>query len=298
MTRRMGVVSMVLLLMIAPWAIGQTRMLIVSTCSEGSHRIQDAINAAADGGIVVIEPGIYRENLEICRPATILGQEGVILEPETQDRPAMTVDQAVGVSIYGVQIRNAAVGIDVSVSSCLIADCTIRASKIGVRIMTFADDLVSLCSTVVHGEGFGVSVLGSGTTALSICEFDGLATGASIGGIALVSVSGCTFERCYDGLVIASAATAILADNLIGSNHGSGVRLDASPGGAEEGSLALLRNTIEANGRWGLSLCGVNGMTGVELFGQILGWENQFADNGLGATCPVDLPLPEAFFGE
>jgi len=267
---------------------------------ESGARIQAAIDAVTDGGIVVIEPGTYRENLEIDRSVIVLGQEGVILEPETRNRPAMTVDQTAGVSIFGFQIRNAAVGIDVLDSSCLIADCTIRASEIGVRIMTFDDDSVSLRNTVVHGDdkGVGASVLGSGTAALSICEFSGFATGASIGGIARVSISGCIVERCYDGCTMASAATAILTDNLIRSNHGSGVRLDASPSGTEEGSLALLRNTIEANGHWGLSLCGADGVSGVEPFGQILGWENRFADNGLGPICPTDLPLPGAFLDE
>lgn len=292
-----GLLVMFFLLMLGPIALGSTRPLVVSPAAGAFQRIQDAVDTAEDGGVIVIRAGTYRENLTISRPLTLLGGEGVFLEPADTDRPAIAVDRTETVTIQGLRIRMATVAIDISSSSCTISDCSISALETGIRIAAFNTDAVSILSTIFRsgGQGVGVLIVGSGTTLFAQCEFSRLGTAMLVGGSGTTVVQGCTLESCHEAVVVSNATHTVLIGNSIRGSYGSGIRLGQAPIVRDEGTLRLIGNVVEDNGHWGISLCSLDGTDVDASFGHIVGADNTFSGNERGPVCPEDLPLPEGF---
>ena len=286
-----------ILLMLSPMALGNTHPLVVSPADDGYQRIQDAIDAAEEGGVIVIRPGTYRENLTIARPLTLLGREGVFLEPADTDRPVIAVDRTGNVTIQGLRIRMATVAIDISSSSCTVSDCSISASDTGIHVVAFDTDAVSILSTIFRSgnQGVGVLVVGSGTTMFVQCEFSRLGTAIVVGGLGTTVVQRCTLQGCYEAVVASNTTHTVLIGNTIRGNYANGIRLDPVPFAADEGTLCLIGNAIEDNARWGLTLCGFDGTEVDATFGRIVGIDNTFSGNGRGVICPEDLALPHGF---
>ena len=288
-----------LLLVVSSTALRSASLpLIVSPADGDFARIQDAIDAAGTAGVIVVEPGTYRENLTIDRPVALLGREGVFLEPEDAERPVLAVDGTENVTIQGVRFRMANVAIDILRSSCTISGCSISASETGIRIVVFDHDAVSIVSTVFRssGRGVGVLIVGSGTTLLAQCEFSRLATALSVGGSGTDVLLGCTLEGCYEAVVVSNTAHAVLTGNIIRNNYASGIRLDRAPIVSHEGTLCLIGNAVEGNDHWGLTLCGFEGTEHDASFGHVVGVGNTLSGNERGPVCPEDLLLPDRFF--
>lgn len=271
---------------------------VVSPAGGDFQRIQDAIDVVDEEGVVVVRPGIYRENLTIDRPLTLLGVAGAVLEPANAARPAIAVDGAERVAILGLEIDRATIGCSISGGSCTISGCSIRASEAGIRITAFVGDAASIVATTVRGadRGVGVSIVGSGAATLAGCDFASLGTAVLVGGTGTALVQGCTVEGCFDAVVLAVTARVVLSDDTIRGNHADGVRLASVPFPADVGSLVVCGCTIEDNGGWGLSLCGADDGVGIaDAFGSVLGIDNRLVGNERGDVCPQELALPEGF---
>lgn len=296
--RACGLVVVVSVLLVASAAaLDGTPPVIVSASGGDFVRIQDAIDAAEIGDVIVVRTGTYRENLMIGRPLMLLAEEDVFLEPDDVNQPAIAVEGTQDVTIQGLGIRMAAFGIDVSRSSCTISNCSISAIDTGIRIVAFDSDAVSILNTILRGsrQGTGVMILGAGRALLAQCGFSRLSTGVLFGSVGTGVVQGCVLEGCYEAIVVSNTMHAVLIGNAIRGNHANGVRLDPVPFAADEGALRLTGNLIEDNGRWGMTLCGIDGTDVAASFGRVLGAGNVFSGNGNGPVCPVDLPLPEGF---
>jgi len=90
--------------------------------------IQEAIDAIADGGTIVISEGTYRENLDISRPLTLVGNGEVTLIPSDREIPAIRIAETVDVVIQDIRIEDPATGIEVVQASCRVAGCWFRAT--------------------------------------------------------------------------------------------------------------------------------------------------------------------------
>lgn len=299
MNKEMHVMSLVasVLLMLCPMAFGSTCPLVVSPVDGDFQHIQDAIDAAEDGGVIVIRPATYRENLTIDRPLTLSGRDGVFLEPADIDRPAIGIDRTETVTIQGLTIRMATVAMDISRSSCTISDCSISASETGIHVVAFDTDAVSILSTIFRSgnQGVGVLVVGSGTTMFVQCEFSRHGTAIVVGGLGTTVVQRCTLQGCYEAVVASNTTHTILIGNTIRGNYANGIRLDSVPFAADEGALCLIGNAIDDNARWGLTLCGFDGAEVDVTSGRVVGIDNTFSGNGRGDVCPEDLPLSSEF---
>ena len=301
MMRHGVLVALFALLIVCPIDLGAApSLLIVSPVDGDFQRIQDAIDAAEDGGVIVIRPGTYRENLTIDRPLTLLGREGVFLEPADADRPVIAVDRTETVTIQGLRIRMATVAMDISRSSCTISDCSISASETGIHVVAFDTDSVSILSTIFRSgnQGVGVLVAGSGTTMFVQCEFSRLGTAIVVGGLGTTVVQQCTLQDCYEAVVASNTTHTVLIGSTLRGNYANGIRLDPVPFTADEGTLCLIGNAIEDNARWGLTLCGFDGTEVDAAFGRLVGIDNTFSGNGRGPVCPGGLVLPEGFVSE
>jgi len=278
-------------------AAGTLRVGTGAGCFSG---IQDAIDAAEDGTIIAIDEGAYRENLTIDRPVTLLGGGGVRLIPEDVARPAIAIGDTEGVTVSGLRIEEAKVGIDISGSPCMIADCSIGASEVGIAVLLSDGDAVTILDTVVRDErtGIGATVLGAGSVLFTRCTFRRLATGLLIGGLGMTGLQACELEGCYEAVVASATATVLLAQCGVHDSYANAIRLERGPFPADDGALLAIDCVIEDSGGWGITLCGLDGIPPDAPFGRIGGFGNVFAGNGRGIICPAAFELPEGFVAE
>jgi len=290
-------VGFLVVAMLGWMAPGAAPPQIVSAEGGDFARVQDAIDVAEDGAVIVIRAGTYRENLAVARPVTLLAEDGVVLEPADGDQPAVTVEGTQAVAIHGLTIRRAAVGCQISVDSCTVSGCSISATKIGIEIVAFDGDIVSIVDTVLRSDGYGVGVqvTGSGVTLLARCRLHGFGTGILLGGAGTAVVQGCSAEGCYEAVVVSSSTSALLVGNVLMGNHASAIRLEPAPGALRVGPLCLIGNVIQDNDGWGLTLCGLDGSAADTSFGRVTGSGNRVTGNGRGRLCPGDLRLPDGF---
>ncbi|MBE0635496.1 right-handed parallel beta-helix repeat-containing protein, partial [Candidatus Bipolaricaulota bacterium] len=277
--------------------------------------IQWAIDSVADGGVVTIGEGTYRENLDISKPLTLLGIGEVILTPLDQENPAIQVAETSGVVIQELRIETAAIGIETSHASCRISGCWFRATDVGVQAVTMDSDTVRIEDCTFTGETAGVGVLSLGTGRIEITssDFVALGTGTVLSGATSVLVDACTFKECYDSIVLLSLVQGVLSGNHIDSSRGSGIRVEAVPGSVldemraaapngvldellVDGPLTLIDNVIQNSMRSGISLCDTKDSEVLTFTGTLLGSGN-LIDN-MNLLCPVDYDWPEGFFAD
>lgn len=285
---RIVMVSVGLAIALGFVAVAESSPLVVSKQDGDYTRIQDAIDAADDGQYIIVQPGLYRENLCISKPLTLIGEQGVSLEPETHDHPVVSVRETQHVLIRGLSIHAATAGIELVGSSATVSGCSISASQVGLSVISFEGSSVMLHAINVQGmdAAVGVQILGTGTTLVTHCRLSGLATGIWIGGRATAVVTDCILESNYDGLSILNTTTIEILDSSISDNFGSGIRLSEFPDAGLIGSLTLVGNRILRNNQWGITLCGFNGTQMDSGSFRLLGRDNVLAENGEGETCP------------
>lgn len=191
------------------------------TVSSGQS-IQRAINRAENGDTIVIEPGIYRENLIVNRSLILSGSGGVVIDGmQRLNRDAITV-QSEGVIIEHLEVRNASwAGINISSHGVVVRDCQLsQHARYGVLIRN-ANDTVIRDTVSSRNGGIG-----------------------SIPGIA--------------GIYLTGAVNSTLENVTANSNNLSGIHLSSSRGTRILGSTVenatrygvLIRNSesTEVNG--------------------------------------------------
>ncbi|RKN12603.1 right-handed parallel beta-helix repeat-containing protein [Streptomyces radicis] len=219
--------------------------------------VTEALAAAADGDVLVLGPGTYRENLVIEQsitlrgpseakdgPARIAPPEGVPLtvrgsatvqhlRVEGQDTasPAVLIENSTP-ELTGLQVHAAsASGIEVRGG----ARPTVRQSTVsnptgaGISVGDGAGGLFEECEVVEAGQP-GVSVRGAAHLRLERC----LITRSSGAGLSVtgegsaVDAVGCRFEEIRGaGVVLAERATAHLTECAVGATTGDGITLDS-----------------------------------------------------------------------
>ncbi len=286
------------LLVLGSTALSANTAHVVSPTDGDYRRIQDAVDAADSSDIIIVTEGTYRENILIEHPVSILGEEGVVLIPEDADKAVIRALGAEGVTIRGMTIEMSVVGIEMLSTWGEISDCSITSTDTGIIIAPYPGYTVAVNSVALHGEDarFGVQNIG-GRMTLSRCSIDGFSVGAMITGEAVAVLAMCTVQSNYCGLSVGDTAVVALVECSIVGNYDTGISLSQHPMGGN-GSLTLVRNQIESNGTWGISLCGISGEDPAEDFGVLRGFDNTFSGNRLGEVCPTWKPLPEGFVSE
>ncbi|MBK3587323.1 right-handed parallel beta-helix repeat-containing protein, partial [Streptomyces sp. MBT57] len=214
-----------------------------------------ALEAAADGDVLTVAPGTYRENLVLHRAVTLRGPEGSVgsvriapadgvpltvrasaivqdLHIEGQDSaaPALLVEDGtpefadlriVTRSAAGVEVRGAA--------RPTVRRCTVdNPAGVGIAVLDGAGGVFEECEIVSAGQS-GVSVRDGGHPRLDRCRIHH-ASGAGIAvtgeGSGLEAIGCEVYEIKGSGVQVTARATAHLTDCTVHRTSGDGVTLD------------------------------------------------------------------------
>ncbi|TXS44738.1 right-handed parallel beta-helix repeat-containing protein [Streptomyces sp. t39] len=214
-----------------------------------------ALEAAADGDVLTVAPGTYRENLVLTRAVTLRGAEGsagsvriapadgvpitvrasatvLDLHVEGQDSaaPALLVEDGtpdladlriVTRSAAGIEVRGAA--------RPTVRRCTVdNPAGVGIAVLDGAGGVFEECEVVSAGQS-GVSVRGGAHPRLERCRVHH-ASGAGLSvtgeGSGLEAIGCEIYEIKGAGVQITSRAAAHLTDSTVHRTSSDGVTLD------------------------------------------------------------------------
>jgi hypothetical protein len=214
-----------------------------------------ALEAAADGDILTVSPGTYRENLVLRRAVTLRGAEGSAgsvriapadgvpltvrasatvqdLHVEGQDAtaPALLVeDGAPELADLRIVTRSAA-GIEVrGEARPTVRRCTVdNPAGVGIGVLDGAGGVFEECEVVAAGQS-GVSVRGGAHPRLERCRVHHASgSGLSVTGEgSSLEALGCeVYEIKGAGMQVTSRATAHLTDSRVHRTSSDGITLD------------------------------------------------------------------------
>jgi len=252
--------------------------------------IQSALDHAWTGATVRIEPGIYRETLEISKSVTLTGVgTGIVIEPVAeQDGIIIRAPEDARVHVSNLAVHGADSGIRVlGVSSCRLEDLEIDECAVGLQVhelakVTLTDGRFAGNETAVHTSGYGEAHVSGSHVAGSLD-----ASGA---------VFACEFSslQIKDTFVEHNAGHGILAIHHAIRNAGDGVLL------TEQATLQIVGTESSGNEGFGLRAIGVDCpdevITPIDPFtgridgrGNLFGGQAEGTANGAGPFCPGDL---------
>ncbi|MFG3310087.1 right-handed parallel beta-helix repeat-containing protein [Streptomyces wuyuanensis] len=214
-----------------------------------------ALEAAADGDILTVSPGTYRENLVLRRAVTLRGAEGSAgpvriapadgvpltvrasatvqdLHVEGQDATAPAVlveDGAPELTDLRIVTRSAA-GIEVrGEGRPTVRRCTVdNPAGVGIGVLDGAGGVFEECEVVAAGQS-GVSVRGGAHPRLERCRVHHASgSGLSVTGEgSSLEALGCeVYEIKGAGMQVTSRATAHLTDSRVHRTSSDGITLD------------------------------------------------------------------------
>lgn len=219
--------------------------------------VSEALAAAADGDVLVLSPGIYRENLVIEQSVTVRGPrqdgdgpvriappEGVPLtvrgsatvqelriEGQDTTAPGVLVENSTP-ELIGLQVHtSSASGVEVRAGARpTVRKLTVsNATGLGISVTDGAGGLFEDCEVLEAGQP-GVSVRGSAHLRLERCVIRH-STGAGIsvsGDGSAVDAVGCEISDITGaGIQLGDRATAHVTDCRVSGTTGDGVRLDS-----------------------------------------------------------------------
>ncbi|MFF5337275.1 right-handed parallel beta-helix repeat-containing protein [Streptomyces sp. NPDC013181] len=214
-----------------------------------------ALEAAADGDVLTVAPGTYRENLVIGRAVTLRGPEGAVgsvriapvdgvpltlrasaivqdVHVEGQDAaaPAVLVEEgAPEITDVRVVTRSAA-GVEVrGAARPTVRRCTVdNPAGVGIAVLDGAGGVFEECEIVAAGQS-GIAVRDGGHPRLDRCRVHH-ASGAGLSvtgeGSGLEALGCEVYEIKGSGVQVTARATAHLTDCTVHRTSADGVTLD------------------------------------------------------------------------
>jgi len=274
-----------------------TAQTIVGPTDLASRSLQSVVDEVPAGGILILEAGVYIANVVIDAPIAILGGPDVVLRPEDQSRPAISVRDTEDVLIQDLRIDRAGLGFEISGASCSIVGCSIATSEIGASFVSMGARVLIIRDCALRGKGVGIQTVGIGTALVSTCHIEMTGPGILVGGMTALSAVGCMITRCSDGIVATFGSDVFLRANILQANLRSGFRLSELPAVVApiaDGIVCAIDNRSVDNIHWGVVYTTGDGGTCGVPDRKIVGAGNTITGNGYGPVCPADL-IPEGF---
>ncbi|MFF2847818.1 right-handed parallel beta-helix repeat-containing protein [Streptomyces sp. NPDC058001] len=214
-----------------------------------------ALEAAADGDVLTVAPGTYRENLLVQRAVTLRGPEGssgsvriapvdgvpltvrasasvqdLLLEGQDSAAPALLVEDGTPELTDLRIVTRSAVGIEVRGSARpTVRRCTVdNPAGIGIAVLDGGGGVFEECEVVAAGQA-GIAVRGGGHPRLERCRVhhaSGAGLSATGEGTGLEAVGCEVYEVKGAGVQVTGRAAAHLTDCDVHRTAGDGVTLD------------------------------------------------------------------------
>ena len=244
---------------VAPW--GQPGDSDYSCTTAAHSSISAAVAAASAGDTVVVCDGIYRDQVVISKPLTLIGRPGAVIDAAGQRRLNVggELPGSIGIGVVGTR--------DVRVSGFKVEYAGFDG------ILVARSSYVTLTNNVlVHNAYVGVDLNGSSWSNVT----NNLSEYNAGGGFLVADDLGRTYHNdvSYNvashnagggGVILAGHCTAGIIDNLIGhnlltdngtapSNSGGGVVITTSVAGETVADNLVTGNTIHGNGLAGVTI--------------------------------------------
>ncbi|WP_413755928.1 right-handed parallel beta-helix repeat-containing protein [Streptomyces sp. MMBL 11-3] len=214
-----------------------------------------ALEAAADGDVLTVAPGTYRENLVVQRAVTLRGPEGsagsvriapadgvpltvrasavvqdLLLEGQDSAAPALLVEEGTPELTDIRIVTRSAAGIEVRGGARpTLRRCTVdNPAGVGITVLDGGGGVFEECEVVAAGQS-GISVRGGAHPRLERCRVHHTAgAGLSVTGeqSALEAVGCEVYEVRGSGVQVSARATAHLTDCDVHRTTSDGVTLD------------------------------------------------------------------------
>lgn len=146
--------------------VGVDPDLVVDTDGSGDYeRIRPALDAAETGQTILVEPGTYRERVEVERAVALVGRDVELRPPEGTGSTGagIAIRGGTAVTVRGFDVAGFPRGISIgeSVGSVAVSETTIADAEHGVHARGAAGD-VSIVDSVVAENRVGVSASSPG----------------------------------------------------------------------------------------------------------------------------------------
>jgi hypothetical protein len=214
-----------------------------------------ALEAAADGDVLTVAPGTYRENLVVQRAVTLRGPEGsagsvriapadgvpltvrasaivqdLLVEGQDAAAPALLIEEGAPELSDVRVVTRSATGIEVRGGARpTVRRCTVdNPAGIGIAVVDGGGGVFEECEVVAAGQA-GVAVRGGGHPRLERCRVHHAAGSGltATGENSALEAVGCeVYEVRGSGVQITARATAHLADCDVHRTTSDGVTLD------------------------------------------------------------------------
>jgi len=202
--------------------------------------LQDAINEAYPGDQIIVNPGIYNENINFIGKNLILRSidpndpaivAATIIEGDTQDSVvSLTNGEGTDCMLAGFTILGGSTGIYCSGTTPTIAHCNIDESKgAGIKLWESSHPAIVHCRITGH-SGPGIEMWTERTgrnvyynyATLTHCIIAGNSQQGILGG--LPTISNCTIAE--NRLHAISSVTPTIANSIIYNNNSDGVQME------------------------------------------------------------------------
>ncbi|URM92300.1 right-handed parallel beta-helix repeat-containing protein [Streptomyces sp. MRC013] len=214
-----------------------------------------ALEAAADGDVLTVAPGTYRENLVLRHAVTLRGADGAVgsvriapadgvpltvrasatvrdlhLEGQDAAAPALLVEEGAPELLDLRIVTRSAAGVEVrGAARPTVRRCTVdNPAGVGIAVLDGAGGVFEECEVVSAGQA-GVSVTGGARPRIERCRVHH-ASGAGLsvtGEDSSLEAVGCeVYEIRGSGVRVGGRAVAHLADSVVHRTSADGVTLD------------------------------------------------------------------------
>ncbi len=168
-------VSALLFLVILFYETGTAATINVDQTGTGNYTtIQEAVNNAANGDIIKVAPGFYRESVNLNKAVQLIGAGpnfSFIDATFTTVQPTNGIDVSVSASVYisGFTITASGKGINVNSdsSTTTIRNCILSGNDIGIYSIK-ANCILSLINNTIVSNRAGISVSGQWNSSIYI----------------------------------------------------------------------------------------------------------------------------------
>ena len=209
--------------------------------------IEVAINHASLGDTILVQSGVYNENLQINKPLTLRAENGattMIVGAGGSTPTAVVAIEANDVTVSGLTIKSqtykntsqTAYGVWVEGDNCTIKGNTIQNTYIGIWGSTPQSTTITQ-NTIVGSIKDGIRFYGSSQNTIS----DNNITGNAVSGIAINgyanTITNNTISNNFRGIGLGASYSVLLGNN-IQSNQESGIFLDGSQNEIAQNNVA------------------------------------------------------------